>query len=59
MNLNNFPVDRQLDMMDCGPACLKMIAKHYGKFYLEYKYYDIRQVIASALTKTKALKETF
>jgi len=20
-------------MMDCGPACLKMIAKHYGKFY--------------------------
>lgn len=28
-----FPIDRQLDMMDCGPACLKMIAKHYGKFY--------------------------
>lgn len=28
-----FPLDRQLDMMDCGPACLKMIAKHYGKFY--------------------------
>ncbi|RQO73767.1 ABC transporter ATP-binding protein [Pedobacter sp. KBW01] len=27
----------QLDMMDCGPACLKMIAKHYGKFYsLQY-----------------------
>jgi ATP-binding cassette subfamily B protein len=37
MHLNNFPCDRQLDMMDCGPACLKMIAKHYGKFYsLQY-----------------------
>lgn len=28
-----FPIDRQLDIMDCGPACLKMIAKHYGRFY--------------------------
>ena len=37
MLLNNFPCDRQLDMMDCGPACLKMIAKYYGKFYsLQY-----------------------
>ncbi|WP_026712562.1 cysteine peptidase family C39 domain-containing protein [Flavobacterium daejeonense] len=59
MKLNGFPCDRQMDMMDCGPACLKMIAKHHGKFYLEYKYYDMHQVIASALTKTKALKETF
>lgn len=32
-----FPNDRQLDMMDCGPACLKMVAKHFGKFYsLQY-----------------------
>ena len=37
MKLNIFPCDRQLDMMDCGPACLKMIAKHHGKFYsLQY-----------------------
>lgn len=35
--LNRFPCDRQMDMMDCGPACLKMIAKHYGKYYsLQY-----------------------
>lgn len=35
--LNSFPCDRQLDMMDCGPACLKMIAKHFGKYYsLQY-----------------------
>ena len=26
-----FPVYRQHDAIDCGPTCLKMIAKHYGK----------------------------
>lgn len=32
-----FPLDRQLDLMDCGPACLKMVAKHHGKYYsLQY-----------------------
>ncbi len=35
--MKNFPLDRQLDMMDCGPACLKMVAKYYGKYYsLQY-----------------------
>jgi len=28
-----FPVYKQLDSMDCGPTCLKMIAKYYGKSY--------------------------
>jgi ATP-binding cassette subfamily B protein len=28
-----FPFTHQLDAMDCGPACLRMIAKHYGKHY--------------------------
>ncbi|WP_026809905.1 peptidase domain-containing ABC transporter [Arenibacter latericius] len=32
-----FPNYRQLDQMDCGPTCLKIIAKHYGKdLNLEY-----------------------
>jgi ATP-binding cassette, subfamily B, bacterial len=26
-----FPFYRQLDSMDCGPTCLRMIAKYYGK----------------------------
>jgi ATP-binding cassette, subfamily B, bacterial len=26
-----FPYYSQLDGMDCGPTCLRMIAKHYGK----------------------------
>lgn len=28
-----FPFEHQLDSMDCGPACLKIISKYYGKFY--------------------------
>ena len=28
-----FPFFKQHDSMDCGPACLRMIAKHYGKSY--------------------------
>lgn len=29
----SFPFEYQLDSMDCGPACLKMICKHFGKYY--------------------------
>ncbi|WP_286833649.1 MULTISPECIES: peptidase domain-containing ABC transporter [unclassified Proteiniphilum] len=28
-----FPYYTQLDAMDCGPSCLRMIAKHYGRHY--------------------------
>lgn len=28
-----FPFYRQLDQMDCGPTCLRMIAGYYGKDY--------------------------
>ncbi|MDX9892209.1 MAG: peptidase domain-containing ABC transporter [Bacteroidales bacterium] len=28
-----FPLFKQLDSMDCGPTCLQMVAKHYGKSY--------------------------
>lgn len=28
-----FPFYKQLDAMDCGPACLRMIAKFYGRNY--------------------------
>lgn len=37
MIFKKFPNERQLDISDCGPACLKMIARYYGKFYsLQY-----------------------
>lgn len=29
----SFPHYRQLDKMDCGPTCLQIIAKYYGKVY--------------------------
>ena len=33
----NFPYYKQLDAMDCGPTCLRMVAKYYGKSYsLQY-----------------------
>lgn len=35
-----FPVYKQLNTMDCGPTCLRMIAKYYGK---HYKAETIRQ----------------
>lgn len=28
-----FPFFHQLDSVDCGPACLKMVAQYYGKHY--------------------------
>jgi len=31
--IHNFPFTLQLDAMDCGPACLRMVAKHYGRSY--------------------------
>ena len=30
---NKFPYYRQLNAMDCGPTCLRMVAKFYGKYY--------------------------
>ncbi|MDL2323314.1 peptidase domain-containing ABC transporter [Bacteroidales bacterium OttesenSCG-928-A17] len=31
--IKSFPHYTQFDAMDCGPACLRMIAKHYGRSY--------------------------
>ena len=31
--MKSFPHYLQLDSMDCGPTCLRMIARHYGKLY--------------------------
>lgn len=33
----NFPHEYQLDSKDCGPACIKIVAKYFGGFYsLQY-----------------------
>jgi ATP-binding cassette, subfamily B, bacterial len=28
-----FPKEHQLDKMDCGPTCLKIVSKYYGRYY--------------------------
>ncbi len=33
MKIRHFPVEYQMDSQDCGPASLKIIAKHFGKYY--------------------------
>lgn len=33
MAFRRFPIEYQMDSQDCGPACLKMVAKHFGKYY--------------------------
>ena len=33
MRYKKFPFFMQLDAMDCGPSCLRMVAKYYGKSY--------------------------
>ena len=35
--MRGFPYYHQLDQMDCGPTCVRMIAAHYGKtFSIQY-----------------------
>jgi len=31
--MKSFPIYKQFDQMDCGPTCLRMIAKYYGKHF--------------------------
>jgi ATP-binding cassette subfamily B protein len=40
----DFPHYSQLDQMDCGPTCLRMIAKHYGKSYSLQSLRDKAQI---------------
>lgn len=47
---NTFPNFRQLDAMDCGPTCLRMISKHHGRTYtlqsLRKKSYITREGVS-------------
>ncbi len=31
--MKNFTFYKQLNAMDCGPTCIRMVAKHYGRQY--------------------------
>lgn len=47
MSMPKFPHYKQLDSMDCGPSCLRMIAKFYGKSY-SLQYLRTRSYITRA-----------
>lgn len=48
--LKKFPNYKQHDMMDCGPTCLRIVAKHYGKNFslltLREKCYKDREGVS-------------
>ena len=33
MIFNRFPFYKQIDAKDCGPTCLQIISKYYGKYF--------------------------
>ncbi|MEL7585428.1 MAG: peptidase domain-containing ABC transporter [Prolixibacteraceae bacterium] len=45
--MSKFPHYKQLDSMDCGPTCLRMVAKYYGKVY-SLQYLRTRSYITRA-----------
>jgi ATP-binding cassette subfamily B protein len=46
----SFPFYKQADAMDCGPTCLRMVAKYQGKNYsltqLQAKAYITREGVS-------------
>ena len=40
----NFTHYRQHDGMDCGPTCLRMVAKHYGRTFSIQKLREATQI---------------
>lgn len=51
-----FPFFKQLDSRDCGPTCLKIIAKHYGKTIRIQKLRELSETIRIGST-LKGLSE--
>ena len=45
--MSKFPHYKQLDSMDCGPTCLRMISRYYGKTY-SLQYLRTRSYITRA-----------
>ncbi|WP_375443720.1 peptidase domain-containing ABC transporter [uncultured Fibrella sp.] len=42
--MNKFPFYHQLDQMDCGSTCLRMIAKYYGRIFTAQSLRDKTQI---------------
>jgi len=54
-----FPIIRQYDAVDCGPASLKMIAEYYGKNYSLDKLRDRSNITRLGVSIKKYLFQLF
>jgi hypothetical protein len=62
MRYNHFPLFTQLDSMDCGPTCLRMIARYYGlttTYGKELPYLPDMTAVADIVTEDISLLERF
>lgn len=60
--MKTFPFYKQPDTIDCGPTCLRMIAKFYGKNYSLQRLpelCDINREGVSLLGIAEAAEKTF
>ena len=48
--MTNFPHYQQLDQMDCGPTCLRMVAKHYGRHFTAQSLRERAQIGKSGVS---------
>ncbi|MFH1295782.1 MAG: peptidase domain-containing ABC transporter [Bacteroidota bacterium] len=48
--MSRFPFSRQLDSMDCGPACLQMVARFHGKNYSLSTLRDLCHITRDGVT---------
>ncbi|TAE36370.1 MAG: peptidase domain-containing ABC transporter [Runella slithyformis] len=42
--MKKFPYFQQLDQMDCGPTCLRMVAKYYGRSYSTAQLRELAEI---------------
>ena len=45
-----FPFYKQVDRFDCGPACLKMISKYYGRNFSPEHLRDVCNITPDGIT---------
>jgi|SRR5690554_2121053 len=55
---NKFPSYTQLDAMDCGPTCLRMIARHYGKHYSLHRTVYLNKLLNLSTTNIVGVWDT-
>jgi ATP-binding cassette subfamily B protein len=50
LNRNSFPFFKQIDQYDCGPSCLKMVSKHYGRNFSSEHLRGVCNITSNGIT---------